>query len=88
VKSAVSLPITNLDLPADSVNLLPRLSALTLKSDFLLDLRGESVGPEGPASVNSYVTLFSTVAVPEPMTNLLLGMGLFGLSFIGRRRQH
>lgn len=77
-------PITNLDLPADSVNLLPRLSSLTLTGEVVLDLPG-LLGSAGPGVLNSYVTLFTVV--PESSTGLLLGLGLVGLGVAGRPRR-
>jgi hypothetical protein len=41
--------------------------------------------PDGGAI--SHVTLYGTQSVPEPMTMLLLGSGIFGLALFGRGRK-
>jgi hypothetical protein len=78
------LPVTNLDLPADSVNLNPRLDSLVLQSTMDLSIEGIE-GPQGPGVLNSYSMLFPVV-VPEPGTALLMGLGLAGLASVGRSR--
>jgi hypothetical protein len=79
------LPITNLDLPSDSVNLLPRVDSLALETSMQLSLVGD-LGPQGPGVLNSY-TMLHPVVIPEPGTALLLGMGLAGLVVLRRSRR-
>lgn len=78
------LPVTHLDLPVDSVNLLPRVDSLMLTSTMTLDIVG-SLRPQGPGSLNSYTMLFTSV--PEPGSALLMGLGLAGLALVGRSRR-
>ena len=79
------MPITNLDLPVDSVNLNPRVASLMLDSGMELSIVGD-LGPQGPGVLNSYTMLFPVV-IPEPGTAALLGLGMAGLGLAGRSRR-
>ncbi|MBW2416787.1 MAG: PEP-CTERM sorting domain-containing protein, partial [Deltaproteobacteria bacterium] len=64
------------------------VSGVTLSSGSAYNVRANINELEG--SLTRYATFdgLEMQAVPEPAANLLLGMALFGVSFIGRRRQH
>jgi len=79
------LPVTNLDLPADSIHFLELQSALALRSEMDMRIVVEEA-LSGPAVLNSYSMLFPVV-VPEPGTALLMGLGLVGMGVVGRSRR-
>jgi hypothetical protein len=65
---------------SDSGVLQTPLGELALRSVVEMDI----AGIEGDVAVSSYATLFTII--PEPGTALLMGLGLAGLTVVGRRR--